>query len=214
MTTTAWRQGARNALICGLGVALAWLLLAILFSIILRQGVTESSRIAFSVLWAVTFLVFLGTWLYSRLSRGHILLDCGPHPNRWLFAMSFILFTFIGAGGAFSSTADGSSVLRLTFAVSFSIFWLIIVFGRLQVTDRGIWQYWGLLRWNKVGSYRWSDDSTLLVTPKRRFVLRGALPVPSEHKQAVTDFLSQFCEVPHIAEPGAGPNETERGEAS
>ncbi len=199
MTTTAWRQGAMNALICGIGVALASVALAIVFSVVLRQSVAQSFRIAFSVVWAVTLLAFLITWLYSRLSRGRILLDCGPHPTRWLFMVNFFLFIFIGTGGVFSSTADDISILRLTFAISLGVFWLIIAFGRLQVTDRGIWQYWGLLRWSKVASYRWADDSTLLITPKRRFSLRGALTVPLEHKQAVDDFLSQFCGVRHVA---------------
>ena len=182
-----------NALICGSGVALAWVALAVLFYILLRQSVAQSFRIAFSVVWAVTFLTFLGTWLYSRLSRGRILLDCGPHPTRWLFIVNFFLFILVGTGGVFSSTADGLSILRLTFAISLGVFWLIIAFGGLQVTDRGIWQYWGLLRWSRVGSYRWADDSTLLITPKRRFLLRGALPVPPEHRQAVDAFLAQFC---------------------
>jgi hypothetical protein len=191
MTATAWRQGAKNALICGIGVALAWVALAVLFSYVLRQSVAQSFRIAFAVVWAVTFLIFLTTWLYSRLRRGRILLDCGPHPTRWLFVVNFLLFLLVGTGGVFGFAADG--ILRLTFAVSLGVFWLIIAFGRLQVTERGIWQYWGLLPWSKVGTYRWADDSTLLITPKRRFLLRGALPVPPEHKQAVDDFLSQFC---------------------
>jgi hypothetical protein len=193
MTGTAWRQGAKNALICGIGVALGWAALAAFFATVLRQSVAQSLRMAFAVVWAVTFLIFLTTLLYSRLRRGRILLDCGPHPTRWLFVLNFFLFILAGTGGVFTSIADGVSVMRLAFAVSFGVFWLIIAFGRLQVTERGIWQYWGLLPWSKIGSYRWADDSTLLITPKRRFLLRGALPVPPEHKQAVDDFLAQFC---------------------
>jgi hypothetical protein len=199
MTTTAWRQGAKNALICGVGVALVWLAFAVAFSIVLRQSIAQSSRIAFYAVWAVTFVGFLGAWLYGRLSRGRMLLDCGPHPTRWLFIVNFFLFLLIGGSGMSSSTAGGINTWPLAFAVTLGVFWLIIAFGRLQVTDRGIWQYWGLLPWSKVGSYRWADDSTLLLTPKRRFFLRGALPVPPEHKQAVDDFLSQFCGVRHVA---------------
>jgi hypothetical protein len=193
MTATAWRQGTKNLLVCVIGVVLTWLALAVLFSFVLRQSVLQSFRIAFAVVWAVTFLSFLTTWLYSRLRRGRILLDCGPHPTRWLFVVNSFLFILVGTGGVFGSTADAISIPRLAFPISLGVFCLIMAFGRLQVTERGIWQYWGLLPWSKVGSYRWADDSTLLITPKARFSLRGALPVPPEHKQAVDDILSQFC---------------------
>lgn len=193
MSPTAWRQGAMNALICGSSIALIWVALAVLFSILLRQSVAQSFRIAFLVVWAVTFLTFLGTWLYSRLGRGRVLLDCGPHPTRCLFIVNFFLFIIVGFGEVFNSTTGGLGTVRLSFPVSLGVFWLIIASGRLQMTERGIWQFWGLLRWSKIGSYRWVDDSTLLVTPKRRFFLRGALPVPPEHKQAVDAFLAFFC---------------------
>lgn len=202
MTSTAWRQGVTNALICGVGVLLAWLALAFIFSLALKQSFAASFRTSFLVVWGLTFLAFLGSWIYGRCVRGRILLDCGPHPKRWLFVVNFALFVFIGfrAVSSGASAPDGFSIAAVAFASSFGVYWLIIAFGRLQVSEHGIWQYWSLLRWSRVGSYRWADDSTLLLTPHGRLsFFRGALPVAPEHRQAVDDLLTQFCGVRHVA---------------
>lgn len=201
MTSTAWRQGVGNALICGVGVLLAWLAFAFIISLILSQSVSTSFRPAFLTVWGLAFLAFIGSWIYGRYARGRILLDCGPHPKRWLFVLNLVLFAFIGFRTASTATSapDGFSIGGLVLASSFGVYWLIIAFGRLQVSEHGIWQYWSLLRWSKVGAYRWADDSTLLLTTRGRLsFLRGALPVAPEHRQAVDDLLTQFCGVRHV----------------
>jgi len=76
----------------------------------------------------------------------------------------------------------------------FAACWLIIATGRLQVLEKGIWQYWRLLRWGKIGSYRWANDSTLVVEAKGPLsLLQGPLPFPPEHKQAVDELLTEHC---------------------
>ena len=202
MTSTAWREGVVNALICGVVVLLAWLAFAFIFSLILSQSISASFRPSFVAVWGLAFLGFLGSWIYGRCVRGRILLDCGPHPMRWLFVVNFALFLFSGfrAVSKGTSAPDGFSLEALVFASSSGVYWLIIAFGRLQVSEHGIWQYWSLLRWSKVGSYRWTDDSTLVLTARGRLsFLRGALPVAPEHRQAVDDLLTQFCGVRHVA---------------
>jgi hypothetical protein len=203
MSPTARRQGMKNALICASGLALLCAALAVPVYILLRLSVAQSFHVAFWLAWPVLFLNFLPRWLHSRLSRGRILLDCGPLLGvRWLVVVVCIVLFLVAAGGGFKSGSSRllSSVFAIpaglllsVWVISSGLFWLIMAFGRLQVTERGIWWYWGLLPWGKIGSYRWEDDSTLLIAPKRRFSLRGALPVPPEHKQAVDAFLAQFC---------------------
>ncbi len=192
MTSNEWRQGASNALICGSGVALAWVALVVLFTLV-GQSVGRSVRLGFSVVWGVTFVSFLGRWLHSGLTRGQILLDCGPHPSRWLFVVNSLLTIIIPVGGGFAFPTEGAGLLRLIFALSFGSFWLILAFGRLQVTKHGIWQYWELLPRGTVGSYRWTEERTLLITPRRRFLLRGAFSVPPEQRHALDCLLAQFC---------------------
>ncbi len=198
MTSTAWGQGAKNALICGVGFLVVWVSLAVVLWLVLAPSIVDSFGIAFAVLWGLTFIVFLGTWLYGRNSGGRVLLDCGPHPTRGLFLVNAALWLSIGptVGLAATSVSIVFSIAGPVFGISFGAFWLIVATGRLQVRDNGIWQYWGLLRWDKIGTYRWADDSTLLVKAKGPLsLLRGALPFPPEHKHAVDEFLTKYCSV-------------------
>jgi len=70
--------------------------------------------------------------------------------------------------------------------------YLIMATGRLQVREKGIWQYWRLLRWGKIGSYRWANDRILVVEAKGPLsLLQGALRFPPEQKQAVDELLTK-----------------------
>jgi len=72
--------------------------------------------------------------------------------------------------------------------------------GRLQIRESGIWEYGSLLRWNRIVSYRWTDDGTLVLRATGYLaVLRGALPVPPEHREAVNAFL--LGRAPQAREP-------------
>ena len=196
MTPTAWGQGLKNALLCGLGVLVFWGAIAAAISLIFDQALFDSFGLAFAVLWSLIWLAFLGTWLYGRTAAGGVLLDCGPHPTWYLFLMQAVLFLILGlAGGlAASSVSRVFGIAGPIFGVSFAAYWFILATGRLQVREKGIWTYWSLLRWGKIGSYHWASDSNLLVRPKGPFWwFRGALPVPPEHKQAVEEFLAKHC---------------------
>ena len=72
-----------------------------------------------------------------------------------------------------------------------------MAFGRLQIREGGLWQYWGLLRWDKIEFYQWSGDSTLVLKAKSHlpFLGRGALPIPPEDKQAIEELLQKLCTV-------------------
>ncbi len=189
MTPTAWGQGLKNALICGIGVLAVWCAIAAAISLILHRPIFDCFGVAFAVLWGVILLAFLATWLYGRTAAGGVLLDCGPHPTWRLFLMQAVLFLIVA-----SSVSSVFGIAGPVFGVSFAAYWLIMATGRLQIRENGIWQYWSLLRWGKIGSYYWASDSTLLVRGKGFFTwLQGALPVPPEHKQAVEEFLALHC---------------------
>src|ERR1700722_19292976 len=168
MTATAWAQGAKNALICGVGVLLVLSAIAVVLWRVSGQGILYSFGLALAALWCPTFLVFLGTWLYGRNSGGRVLLDCGPHPTRVLFLVNAGLWLILGltSGLALASVSQMFSIAGPVFGVSATAYALILATGRLQVQERGIWQYWSLLRWGKIGSYGWASDSTLLLRAK------------------------------------------------
>ena len=62
--------------------------------------------------------------------------------------------------------------------------------GRFQVRENGIWGYWSLILWDKIGFYHWADDSTLVIRPKSTVRLTAALPAPPEQRQAVDELLA------------------------
>ena len=107
------------------------------------------------------------------------------------------LFLIMGLTMSFSlgSLSKPLAFVGPVFGVSFGVYWLIMATGRLQIREGGLWQYWALLRWDKIESLRWSGDSTLLVKAKSRLPLlgRGALPVPPEQKQAINELLQKHC---------------------
>ncbi len=84
ITATAWRRGATNALIWSLILLVGWMLVAQLISSVLHHSFGESFWLAWAFRWGLTFLLFLGTWLYGLNAGGRILLDCGPgsHPDQ------------------------------------------------------------------------------------------------------------------------------------
>jgi len=204
IASAVWRLGATRALICGVVLLLAWLALAFVFSLALKQSFTASLIISAEAVCALEFLAVLVQWLYGRCVRGRILLDCGPFPGRRVYLFFFALSEFAGFCLVTSGilALDRLSIARLAFASALGMCCLFMgfcclfmAFGRLQVREHGIWLYWVLLRWSKIGSYRWTDDSTLLVTSSGRlsFFRRGALLFAPEHRQAVDAFLAQFC---------------------
>lgn len=194
MTSTAYWQGVKNAVVCGVGVLAVWLFFVGVASLVAGRPYGESPRIAFVLLWGFLFLWFLAAWLYGKQTAGQVLLDCGLHPSRKLFLLNAVIFLALGPVGGCSvdSASPMSWFVGVAFGLSFSAYWLIMAGGRLQVRENGVWQYWGLLRWSKIESYQWVSDGTWLVRAKGFSILRrGALPVPPEYKDAFDQLLQK-----------------------
>jgi hypothetical protein len=199
MTPTAWGQGATNALICGSILLTGCLLIAAVISSVSHRSFGESFWLAWVFLCGLILLLFLVTWVYGLNAGGRILLDCGPHPTRVGFLINGALFVVLGLGGLFvmRSLPNTSALVMPVLGVCFGVYWLVMATGRLQIREGGIWQYWALLRWDKIEALRWSGDSTLLVKAKSRlpFFGHGALPVPPEQMQAINELLQKYCPV-------------------
>jgi hypothetical protein len=169
-----------------------WLLIGGAIWQVTGKPISESFGIAFALLWGFVFVWFLATWLLSRQAGGQIVLDCGPHPCKKLCLLEAVLFPILGLIGGLTALGIVGPVV---FGVSFSVFWLSMAGGRLQVRENGVWQYASLLRWHKIESYHWAEDCTLLITARGplSFLFRGALPVPPEYKDAFDQLLQQHC---------------------
>lgn len=197
MTETAWRQGAKNALIVVPLFLIASVLLQQILVSIYRENPAEANRDAFAVLGGFVLVIALATWIYGRSIAGRLLLDCGPNPGqKGNFILAILMLGVTLWHSRSCSPISLSAVFNLNglwFPASLAAFFLVAAFGRLQVRENGIMQYWTLLKWSKIASYRWTDDCTLLLTKRRRLSLRVALSVPPEQKQAVDELLVKFC---------------------
>lgn len=192
MTNAAWQRGFKNATICGIGLFGVIGILTFGISALTGRAFQDVGTIVFAIFGVVIFAGFTLTFLIGRGKRGAILLDCGHHPARGLFLFNAVIFAFLGLGGGFSSNA-----LFGTLSVCWAAYWVLMSFGRLQIFENGIWQYWSLLKWQKLESYEWRGGAnpTLMLQTKTKlpFLGRGALPVPAEHKEAASELLEKYA---------------------
>lgn len=184
---------------------LVWFLTIIVVVSVLAFGLSafagrpirESFSIAFAFVWGIIFAVLVSGYLMGLRNRGAILLDCGRHPARALLLFNAAAFAFLAVTGAFvGSITDARGVAGLMFATTFAAYWLMMSFGRLQFTENGIWQYWYLLKWQRLEAYDWHSkaNSTLMLQTRSRLSMFGsaALAVPAEQKEAVVEILDKY----------------------
>ena len=188
-TSTAQSQGRKNVLICAIGSLVLWLAITTAVSYLPGRTFVGSFDLSFALLGVAIFLLFIGTWLYGLSTRGAVLLDCGPHPQRRNFVA--IAAISVMAALAVGSAATTSSSLLIAaspfFGIASAVYWLIVATGRLQVHENGLWIYWDLVQWRKIRSYRWAPDATLMF--QARF--RGAVPVPQAHRKSFDILLAK-----------------------
>jgi hypothetical protein len=202
MTSIALQRGFMNAIIVGIGVFSVIAILTFGIAAVSGRTVRDSGAIAFTIFWVVIFVAFVSNFLIDRSNRGALLLDCGPHPTRVLFLLNAVIFAFVGLSGGFASHSfDTFGIAGAMFGITFSIYWVVMSVGRLQIVENGIWQYWGLLKWHKLESYEWQDGTnpTLMLQTTTKIPLfgRGALPVPAEHAEAVSKLLEHYAAHKH-----------------
>ena len=204
MTATAWVRGFSNMIVCGVAVLVGYAVVMAVLVMVFQETAGDAFGVAVTALGFFFLAGFLAAWIYGWATSGAVLLDCGPHPARELFLALAVMHLFMGVNGWYSgkSAASGFGVSGPVFLVLFAAFWLVMATGRLQIRQNGIWQYWSLLRWGKIGSWQWAEDSTLLVNTRGFSILsKGALPVPPERRQAVTELLAGHGSIP----PTEGP---------
>lgn len=198
MTSAVRRRGYLNMLIYGPGVLAVLGLLTFGVSAFTGRTWDDSTPFAFAIFWTTSFAAFMLSFLVGRAKRGTVLLDCGQHPMRRVFLINAAIFGLQGLGSLLAPQVfDLLVVATAWFGITFSSFWIIMSLGRLQFTENGIWQYWSLLKWEKLHSCDWQEGSTPTLTLQSKtplpFLGRGALPVPAEHREAVAELLKQHA---------------------
>ena len=181
LTSAVQRQGLKNALICGIVVLVLWLALTVALTSLTERPLIASLATSLALIWGTTFPLLVGIWLYSLSTRGPVLLDCGAHPHRRRFLAIAVIALLAGLSGGLSATPN--LFFGPPFALSFAAFWLIVATGRLQVRQNGLWCYWSLLRWQKIRSYHWEPDASLMLRATSVLSLPGGISVPPHHRE-------------------------------
>jgi FtsH-binding integral membrane protein len=198
MTPSALDRGWKNASIIFAGLLLFVGLSSYALVTLTDLSVVASIGLVGAVVAVLSYTAFLVLWLRDRNRRGATLLDCGPHPTKWFFLVLAVVLPLMSLSLISLIMIDASERTAWTFLAPATMllqgpFFAIMGLGRLQVTELGLWQYWGLLPWAKIDSVNWAPDSTLHIQAKTRFasLSRGALAVPPEHREAIAGFLAQ-----------------------
>lgn len=197
MTKTETRVGTKNALICWVVCLLAVTAVSFVMTLLSGQSFKISFSSSINMLWLVSLIGALIYWARSHFLAGPLLLDCGPHRTSSYFRLTAGLALMMGIW----TFVESRSFMGAFSWVTFSAYFFAMSYGRLQLRQNGIWQYWGLLRWENVGSYHWEGESqpTLVVTRKRRIwiPLQGAMFVAPHLKQQFDNILREH--VPQIS---------------
>jgi hypothetical protein len=96
MTSTAYRQGARNAIACTTGFLVMWFLIGGAIRHFTGIPVIQSFAISFGLLLGLALMGFMAGSIYGGLAGGKTLLDCGAHPSRKLFLANAVIFLIVG----------------------------------------------------------------------------------------------------------------------
>lgn len=195
MTGTAWSRGLANALVVSMGIIVVLGLSTVCVMFGFQQSFSFALLLSYVGFMVGVLAGFSVGWIRGRLRKGTVLRDCGTHPTRWLFFFNAALFLFLGWNTGEDAFTGNFNIYRTGVAVFFGMFalyWLVMASGRLQICENGLWLYWGLMPWDKIGQYEWKNDTLLLKSNARFAVLRkGAIPVSPVDQPAVEELLRQ-----------------------
>jgi hypothetical protein len=131
------------------------------FGIDLFRGVPN--RILTPIL-ALSFLCLALRAVLARVRSGAALADLGPSPLRTIY---LVLGTFGIATATGAVFASGISAVQGVIGTSQGILFLTLGLVRNQIRGGGICCGDGLLQWNRIAGYQWTDTSTLMVDLRR-----------------------------------------------
>jgi hypothetical protein len=189
LSAAARRQGIKNALVCAVGTSAVYLAVSLGIAVVFGRSWGESLLFGLALVVAAAYLLFLWSWLRDRRRAGGVLLDFGPHPRRrsslvnaaWFFASGVALSVLYRSSGG---------VLGWFFMVQ-AVVMAWIAFRHVQVREHGLWSGMSLLPWDRIESYWWDGDRTLMLATKASpwSFKRGAFLVPAELHETVDRLL-------------------------
>jgi hypothetical protein len=196
-TVAAKVQGLRNALLCLVGVLT---LVGCVSAMCLTWGVPLFYAMLGSLLalLGLVMVIILSGWLRDRNSSGPVLLDLGPNPVRnslrkAAWSVGALAVSIGPMTGWLTKEAEVAIIAGGSLGLV-ALFFFLLSIGRLQVRESGLWVCWQLLRWGKIGSWRWEGDSALWVNTKGFFSwYQMILPIAPGQRKEVYELLIKHC---------------------
>jgi hypothetical protein len=189
LSTAARQRGEWTGVLFGAGLFVVWLSTAGYMVFGLGRSIDDAVRETFAPIYVAMVVLAGARWLRVRSRRGVILLDCGPSPQRWMFALSLVMFLILGMIIMFDPAANRS--LGLPVIISACAMSVIAVRERLLLTEHGISIYGVWLRWDRIASIRWTNTSKLHIRTKGRFLKDVTLIVAPADRDKVDAVLAQ-----------------------
>ena len=163
-------KGLAVAAVSGLGVLVLSLILNA-FGMDLFRG---KPKMVLQVVLASLFFGLAAHMILARMRSGPELADLGPSPLRIFFLLTGILTILSGMHTLITESGIGGPIVGLAQGI-----WLVVMgFARSQIRDRGLYYFGGLVPWDKIVRYEWSEKSTLLVDLRQRKWWQDRLQVP------------------------------------
>jgi hypothetical protein len=189
MSPSARPRGAWTGVFFAGGVLAVWLSTAGYIVFGLGRSIDDAVRDTFAPIYVAMVGLAGVRWLRVRFRRGVILLDCGPSPQRWMFAMSLVMFLLLGVIIVFDPAANRG--LGLPVIISACVMSVIALKERFIMTELGISIYGVWVRWDRIVSIRWTSSSKLLIRTNGRLLKDFTLLIAPAHRDKVDTVLAQ-----------------------
>lgn len=186
-----WRDVTFNAAAAFIGVGIVWRAAEASLKLATKYEFGAKEWLALAIVFIPAAI--WGAIAYRRVCRrrGALLVDCGAQSGR--------VTALAGAAGGLIWGNHMGPMLRdfgpLIALVAASII-LLGGFARVKIYAGGVWGYFGLFDWDRIGSYKWSKTGRLSLHGKR--FERGEiarLPIPEHCRDAVNHCLETYVTV-------------------
>jgi hypothetical protein len=148
-------------------------------------------------LLVVAYLFQVLRWLFRDRWAGRLLVNASRPTPRWIYALWILFPLGIGARLLRSAPMSWDAVAGFGMGAAIAL-WLSIVYGRLELRERGVLCNGQRLPWNRIETHSWEDTAGahhllhLQLGGWRRHFPFSALLVPAHLKPEVEAVLDRY----------------------
>lgn len=171
--------------------------------------------ISFSFLYVAFVALWLLSWNWRKRKAGALLLNVGRFSQSKLMlwvgvlgALFAVSYTWSAINRISTGLGNDSNLVEVVaqpvFFWSLAICFLSMGLSRLEFRENGICYMLSVVNWEKLTSYRWSQEKPNILTIEFKqpplLLSTGfwSLPIPSAHRDAVEQILADHLMMPHV----------------